>query len=719
MKRSLITYAAITCLLAHVSSAQNCTVLPPANPVAMNVSSCSLTLRWNSVPVAASYSVKVTEQGVPSSAVQFNAGLDTVFAFINLKANTTYVLAVRSICPNGTKSNFVTVKKSTSACQLPDSVSISILPTGPAKISVSSSCPASTFTYQYKEIGGAWNTFSVSSPDSMTISGLEENTKYIYRLSLCPDQSLWTTEDTFLYQRRPNILMIVLDDARFDTYSCNGAPSFFSTPNIDRIAHEGANFKEHFVVYSYCTPGRASLVTGLYPHNHGAEDNSSNIDEGIPTIASLLHDSGYRTGLIGKYFGKDNPTGYDYWLEGYQSYNNSNYNRNGMGITIPGHNTDVLTDTALGFIQANPQPFFLWLGYKAAHTPITPQAAYDGMYDGEIMPIQADTAKFTGNYPSFLYSLNKSSIYLDSAELVDEWERYFETLKGADDAIGKILNLLDSLGIINNTMIIFTSDNGHLFDQHGIYLKWLAYDPSIRVPLFIRYPKMFAPDTVLTSNITLNVDLVPTILEAAGIDTSVNIDGISLYQFYTQSERRKKMLYEFGYEKQQIPYIRAVRDFSFKYIKYGCDQLTEELFDLKNDPMEMNNLAVNPEFATKLQQYRDKLTSLQEQYEDTIRAPISECSLVIDVQRLVGDEESDVVPSIRVQPIPADDYVDIYIPVSTPVRVDILNNTGQVVLQAEQRTYGRLSVSFLPDGIYYARTYAEGNFLTRKFVIAH
>ena len=193
---------------------------------------------------------------------------------------------------------------------------------------------------------------------------------------------------------RPNILMIIVDDGRYDNWEPNKAPSWFITPNVDRIANEGANFKYCYPAYSLCSPSRASIVSGLYPHHNGIVNNALIQDYNFPIAADALHDSGYYCGWVGKLSFKKNPgTSYDYYVQSSDdSYWNASYilsSAGGKSKEIDGHKTNILTDSALYFLshRDKSKPFLLYLAHKAPHVPLDPRAEDSNLYKSDVMPV--------------------------------------------------------------------------------------------------------------------------------------------------------------------------------------------------------------------------------------------------------------------------------------------------------------------------------------------
>ena len=520
---------------------------------------------------------------------------------------------------------------------------------------------------------------------------------------------------------RPNIMLVIGDDMRFDTYGPTGGPTWFSCASINRVANEGANFENYFCVYSLCIPSRSSIMTGLYPHSNGAYDNISTYNSSLPTIASILHGAGYHTAMIGKFHAYYSPQpGWDYWLSKYgeTDYTDPKFNYNGTTKIIYGHTTAIINDSSEAVLAAIDTPFFMNIGHLVAHKNIVPEPQYDGIYHNKAMPIPSDFYKYPKDYPSFLY---ERGYYLAQVQLNDDYEKYFEGVRSIDDNMDSIFSILQSRGLLGNTLIIFTSDNGSMYGEHLLAGKGVAYDPSIRQPMFIRYPAWFSPGTEIANSIGLHVDLAPTILEAAGIDaTPYHFQGISLHKQATGELNRNLMLYENiklyadeGNDDVPTPSIRSVRDFNYKYISYQCQSVTEEFFDLTTDPMENTNLIHDPSYAVLIDQYRNKLDSMRAALSDTLSIDTLEksCYLKTSKKFNAGDlgHTGDIF-HLRVSPNPVQDefFAEFFSGESGNVRIQVYNNLGQVMYDVQSNVQAGLNEVPLngqawPPGLYYLR----------------
>lgn len=416
---------------------------------------------------------------------------------------------------------------------------------------------------------------------------------------------------SFIAKAQPNILVIVLDDARFDSFYSNDSTSIFSSPSITRIAEEGVRFDYAFPALSRCSPSRASINTGLYPHHHGVIANKKVQDVDFPyiTASKILHDNGYYTGFTGKYGYKviTAADGFDYVLESTSDlYLNSKYYYNSLNQNvITGHKTDVITDKAIEFLESVPigQPFLLFVEHKAAHAPYNPRPQDSGAFDNVALPF-IEMKGFDHDFPSpYTECYN-----VDTDQLKLDFKRYYELLKGASESIDTIIKFLDDAGILDSTLIIFTSDNGFMFGEHLFDDKEVAFEESIRVPMFIRYPEWFEAETVISDNMAMNIDIAPTLLDAAGIPDTFEMDGMSM-----RNLNRKEILYEY-FQVACKPTLTAVRDFDYKFVSSRCSNVVEEFYDLNADPKENNNLINDSASQTLIQTYREKLDSLKTVY---------------------------------------------------------------------------------------------------------
>ncbi len=316
---------------------------------------------------------------------------------------------------------------------------------------------------------------------------------------------------------RPNILLIIVDDGRYADYQATGGPSWFNTPTISRIANEGANFKNTYAVFSLCEPSRVSILTGLYPHHSGYVANKQLYDTTILTMARILKDDGYYTGIVGKFLNSNSKDAnsfvfpkndFSYYLayDGEGGYSPQTFTFNGKDTLLNENVSLAINDFGVHFLESVPSnsPFFLMFCPRAPHTPYKAFPGYKNAYHSNAVSFPTNFHGYVKNYPSYLYYDN---IYTkDSAGCVDDIQTYYETLIGVEEGVDSLFSILENQNILDSTLVIYMSDNGIFIGEHFFCKKRLAYEESMHVPLFIRYPKWFAANTVIDDEFTLNVD---------------------------------------------------------------------------------------------------------------------------------------------------------------------------------------------------------------------
>jgi len=441
----------------------------------------------------------------------------------------------------------------------------------------------------------------------------------------------------------PNVLFILTDDQRWDALSCAGHP-FLKTPNLDRLAAEGAWFRNMFVTTSLCSPSRASYLSGLYAHTHGVIDNFTDYPENLPSIPRRLQQAGYETAYIGKWHmgeqSDERRPGFDYWAshKGQGQYYDTEFNINGQRKVLEGYYTHRVTDLAIDWLRRQrTRPFLLILGHKAPHTPFTAEKKYLHIYDDVEIPYPASAFHLDdkpewvrqrintwhGNYGP-LFGFRKK--FPDSSaagvkEFAEFVRAYIATIKSVDDSVGRIYQALKDSGQLDNTLLVFASDNGFFLGEHGMTDKRTMHEPSIRVPLLARYRKLIRPGTVI-DQMVLSIDLAPSILDICGQPPLPNIHGMS-WKPLLQGDAggwRKSWYYEYNYEKQfpYTPNVRGVRTDAWKYVHYPHgdgtpDRHKAELYNLKTDPGENHNLIDGPAYAAKLAELQAELERLMQQ----------------------------------------------------------------------------------------------------------
>lgn len=424
--------------------------------------------------------------------------------------------------------------------------------------------------------------------------------------------------------KRPNIIFILTDDQRWDFMSCMGHP-YISTPNMDRLAREGARFSNTFVTTSLCSPSRASFLTGKYAHSHGVYDNRNEFDAAQnKTFPQLLQTAGYETAFFGKWHmggQKEMQPGFNRWaaLQGQGTYMDPKLNIDGEWTENTGYVTDILNKMALDWMkQKRDAPFCMYLSHKAAHDPRQPAVRHSKLYADGIYTPAASTEDTMEGKPKWLRdkqgpmtAANHEKRYAGMQEGV---RKYCRTLASVDEGIGRILDALKESGELENTIVIFAGDNGYFFGEHGLGDKRKAYDEALRIPFLVRFPEKVQAGRVI-DQMCLNIDLAPTLLDLAGVSIPTNMQGRSFKPLLEgkKPKWREDFLYEYFVDREfpeNTPKIQAVRTERWKYITYpDIDDITE-LYDLKNDPLEMKNLAADPKHAKVVAEMKVRLARL-------------------------------------------------------------------------------------------------------------
>jgi arylsulfatase A-like enzyme len=418
---------------------------------------------------------------------------------------------------------------------------------------------------------------------------------------------------------RPNFVFVFADDQRYDAMSCvqkeqgeKGRFPWLKTPNMDRLADGGVRFRNAFVVNSLCSPSRACFLTGRYSHANGIWNNTTPFPKDSVTHATLLKAAGYTTGYVGKWHMGTQPDrpGFDWFASftGQGTFEAAKFLVNGKLESKPGWVDDQSTDYAVEFLKAHKdRPFSLVVGFKAAHGPFEPPARWKDQYDGEL-------ARRTPNYalkPGFNPDLGGGA-KLPDGEKVPVNLGYLRCVSAIDENLGKLLDTLDSLKLTDNTVVVYSSDNGFYLGEHSLADKRSAYEESLRIPFIVRYPKLVKKAAV-RDEMVLNVDLAPTLLDLAGVPIPKEMHGRSWKPLLSDDkakEWRQSWLYTYFYEPggasaaanrnpggYNTPTHTAVRTPTSKLIKYAGHDDWTEVFDLVADPYETKNLASDPKHA--------------------------------------------------------------------------------------------------------------------------
>ncbi len=483
--------------------------------------------------------------------------------------------------------------------------------------------------------------------------------------------------------KKPNIIFIMSDDHAYQAISAYGY-GLNRTPNIDRIAKEGALFKKGFVTNSICAPSRAVMLTGKHSHINGKIDNVHSFDWNQENFAKTLQANGYQTAMIGKIHMDGLPQGFDYSmvLPGQGQYYNPDFIENGVTKRIEGYVTKITTDLALNWLdqQRNPdKPFLLLYHQKAPHRTWMPEEKYLRLFEDSTF---APPANFFDDYVGreaaafqemsidkdmdLAYDLkildkegDIQTKYRKSAEAMHKrmtpeqmkaWDAYYDpiikkfkadkltgkelalwkfdrymkdylaTIQSVDDGVGEMLDYLDKNGLAENTIVVYTSDQGFYLGEHGWFDKRFMYEESFRTPLLMRYPKEIKAGTVVEEMVQ-NLDFAPTFLDYAGAPISKEIQGESFRKLVGGTEKKwRDAIYYTYYEypgEHKVKRHHGVRTDRYKLIHFYYDIDKWELYDLEKDPTEMNNVYGNSKYKKVQQQMHKKLTEVRAKYKDS------------------------------------------------------------------------------------------------------
>jgi len=466
-------------------------------------------------------------------------------------------------------------------------------------------------------------------------------------------------------QQRPNILYIMTDDHAAAEMSCAGN-RLIHTPNLDRIAAEGVRFTNAFCTNSLCAPSRATCLTGTYSHVNGVMGNSEAKDAPpeyirgqIPTYPELLKKAGYKTAMIGKWHLSDEPRGFDFYniLPGQGVYMDPEFIENGTRKKRKGYVSDLITDDAVAFLEGvGSGPWLLVYQHKGPHRPFTPAPRHARLFDDIQFPHPTTynddyaTRKLAGEARDMRFEESLAPDYPDlpkglSPEARKDWifqrfvKDHYRALVSVDENIGRVLDYLDRKKLTQDTLVIYTTDNGFFLGEHGWYDKRFMYEPALRLPLLVRYPRGSRAGRV-ESRFALNIDYAPTILDIAGVPAPSTMQGRSLRPLLEGSsprDWRKSMLYTYyenswtlagkGREALSDPTFqyftahrvsphRGVRTARYKLIDYYRENGYQELFDLEKDPDELRNVFQDTKYAGVRAELQKELGKLRSQYQN-------------------------------------------------------------------------------------------------------
>nr|WP_325637071.1 sulfatase [Chitinophaga sp.] len=486
---------------------------------------------------------------------------------------------------------------------------------------------------------------------------------------------LFVTANSYAQTQRPNIIFIFSDDHAYQAISAYGS-KLVQTPNIDRIARQGAIFKNALVTNSICGPSRATLLTGKYSHINGYTLNEKKFDVGQQLFPALLQQNGYQTAWIGKWHLGNLPKGFDYWriLNSQGQYYNPDIIGPGDTSRIEGYVTNIITDLSVNWIEKRDtsKPFFLVVGEKATHREWQPDIRDLGAYDGKTFPLPAtfkddyknrlaaqnqdmtidktmrlkEDLKVHANYEKGIYGRftpEQKKAYIDyyenkiskefdeqklSGDALVEWKYqrylkdYLATAKSLDRNIGQLLDYLDKTGLSKNTVVVYASDQGFYMGEHGWFDKRFIYEESLRTPFMIKYPGVTKPGTSI-DQLMLNIDWAPTFLNIAGVKVPADMQGTSFLPLLKADGKnvswRKEAYYHY-YEFPQPHHVYphfGIRTEQYTLVRFYGESNSWELYDLKQDPHEVSNLYGRKGYEKLTATLKTHLKHLMVQYKDT------------------------------------------------------------------------------------------------------
>ena len=458
--------------------------------------------------------------------------------------------------------------------------------------------------------------------------------------------------------RRPNILFIMSDDHASHAISAYGS-RINQTPNIDRIAKEGIRFNNCFCTNSICTPSRATILTGTYNHVNNVTTLSSKLDGRLTTFPKLLQAEGYQTAIVGKWHlghgGHADPTGFDYWnvLPGQGLYHDPEMIDMGEKKVYPGYVTDIITDLSLDWLkERNPeQPFMLMTHHKAPHRPWDPDEKLMHLYQNTDIP---EPETFHDDYSNRASAAKEAKMRVDrdmtdrdlkypvpeglTAAEEKQWKYqryikdYLRCVASIDNNVGRMLDYLDQEGLAENTIVVYTSDQGFFLGDHGWYDKRFMYEESLRMPFVMRYPREIEAGSI-NDDMILNLDFAQTFLDCTDVDQTDEMQGRSfrpLMNGKTIEDWRTSMYYRYWMHlaHHHVYAHYGLRTHDHKLIYYYADGLGTpgsaddpkppewELFDLKKDPHEINSVYDNPDYSEIQAQLTSELYQLQSKFGD-------------------------------------------------------------------------------------------------------
>jgi arylsulfatase A-like enzyme len=466
--------------------------------------------------------------------------------------------------------------------------------------------------------------------------------------------------------RAPNILVIIADDHAAHAVSAYGS-RINRTPGIDRLAEEGLRMDACFCTNSLCSPSRAAILTGTYNHVNGVTSNSSLFDARQTTFVSELQAAGYQTYMIGKWHlghgGIHDPVGFDRWsvLPDQGTYHDPEFlEPGGDRIQRPGYVTDILSDLTIEWLsERDPsRPFCAVVGHKAPHEAWEPAPRHEQLfsdtdvpepetlrddYEGRATPAREATMRIVDDMPEEDFKEPVPEGLDEDERLRWKYQRYIKdylrTVASLDENVARLLDYLDEEGIADDTLVVYTSDQGFFLGDHGWYDKRFMYEESLKMPMLVRYPREIEPGTT-TTDMVRNVDFAPTFLDVAGVATPDRMQGRSfrpVLRRETPADWPASMYYRYWVHQDVMHNVWShygVRTDRHKLIYFYAEPCGTsgasggrrppewELFDLERDPLELRNVFDDPDYEQVRAELIEELGRLQREVGDVDCAPL-------------------------------------------------------------------------------------------------
>jgi arylsulfatase A-like enzyme len=458
---------------------------------------------------------------------------------------------------------------------------------------------------------------------------------------------------------RPNVVFIMSDDHAAHAISAYGS-GLNRTPHIDRLAEEGLRLDHCYCTNSICTPSRATILTGQYGHVNGVRTLRDALDGRMShLLQKQLQSAGYQTAIVGKWHlghgGDADPTGFDYTcvLPKQGDYHDPAMIEDGVEKTFPGYVSEIITDKSLEWLRSRDpsRPFCLMCHHKAPHRPWSPGERYKDLYADDLLP---EPPTLFDDYATRAEAIRVCKVHMEDLNdedlkapvpdgLTPEQERrwryqryikdYLRCCASVDNSVGRILDFVDAEGLRENTIVIYTSDQGFFLGDHNLFDKRFMYEESLRMPFLIRYPAEI-PAGAVSGDIVTNTDFAPTLLDLAGVPIPGVMQGTSardLLRGETPAEWQQSMYYRYWMHGSVWGFCShyGVRTKRYKLIYYYADPLDArgatrepdlepewELFDTDRDPLELNNVYSDPAYADAVRDLKAELDRLQRLYGD-------------------------------------------------------------------------------------------------------